>query len=1079
MPTYEKFYEARKSILDILQKDLIGPVTVDEVLDENPERYYIMGKLYPQHPDSGDKSGMPNLFEENFEIGANDILNKSDNLFSKAQDDEDNPLSQSNAAKQSSAGITFTLKPGVSSFICKVSWAWYHKRLENPENPKDLKWIRNPQNWNKDVTVPSEDYGSQYIPVRDGVFLHMHWLKDTEYSQDTVTTLTLINKNIVDVEDHKETRNASIEKTMFQVQLSVESDDGIFVEAPVKDRISNDEETLEMQLLYHNYQCFGQGHGCSVEWDLHNGNHPKWVRMAFMPKYDLYQMRPVTFEDTRTFNMKFLMEAEALEVLERLSKFLDQYNDWIDENRKKISSLDKKFEATAEKNISRCLVALDRMRKSVQMLRKSAKATGLDHAPWRAFQLANKVMFMQRKQSLIKSGINKIEDKNINWYPFQLAFILHEIAGIISPEDKSRNIVDLLWFPTGGGKTEAYLGIAAFTIFLRRLRNKQDKTTVVLMRYTLRLLTMQQFERAAMMIMACNYLNQKEHISEGEIGIGLWVGNGLTPNKLADADAFLKNVQEDPNYLVKGQSGTPILLKKCPWCGKPIYPQNYRVDDDSHRMEIYCTSTDCDCVSHHFNDKGLLPIHLIDEDIYANKPTFIVSTVDKFAQLPKQDKAAALFDRDHKAPNNPPELIIQDEMHLISGPLGSMVGLYETAVNALCTTDQEIGPKIIASTATVSNAPYQIEQLYSRDYSQFPPQCLTTDDSFFAVKSKKSEKPARLYCGVMSSSTTMATALIRLQAALFFATRSLLHHNKFEKAVVDNYWTIVCYFNSIRELGNSLTQLEDDVKGRYEYLRDTKFKIINEMKNVKYPSYFTELTSRKSSDEVAEILARLEYSICDNDNMENVLDCVASTNMISVGVDVGRLGTMIVAGQPKTNSEYIQASSRVGRSNPDLVVTLYNANRSRDRSHYEQFLKYHSGMYRYVEATSLTPFSDQAVLKGVHAVFVTLCRYLDYKLQPNEGTKNFDSDSAIVQKAKSIILNRVRSVDPGAVSLVEKRLNEFINYWDERKDTYSYIKRFPKDKYYLLKNDNSGDEFSTMNSMRTVDETSGVYIFNN
>lgn len=268
MPTYEKFYEARKNIVDILKKDLIGPVTINEVLDENPERYYIMGKLYPQHPYAGDKSGMSNLFEENFQIGENDILNKSDNLFSKAEDDEDNPLSQSNAAKQSSAGITFTLKPGVSNFTCKVSWAWYHKRLDSSENPKDLKWIRDPQSWNKDIDVPSEDYGSQYIPVKDGVFLHMHWLKDTEDSQDTITTLTLINKNIVDVEDPIEARNASIEKTMFQVQLSAESDDSIFVEAPVKDSISNDEETLEMQLLYHNYQCFGQGHGCSVEWDL-------------------------------------------------------------------------------------------------------------------------------------------------------------------------------------------------------------------------------------------------------------------------------------------------------------------------------------------------------------------------------------------------------------------------------------------------------------------------------------------------------------------------------------------------------------------------------------------------------------------------------------------------------------------------------------------------------------------------------------------------------------------------------------------------------------------------------------------
>ena len=1071
---YEKFYEARDKITSLLEEDLIGPVDQKEVLHENPERYYLMAKLYPQTSNSINTSAnnpmQGNKNEE--EIS----LNNSDTLFTQADDAEENPLSQSNAIRQRSAGITFTVKSGISAFNCKVSWAWYYK-IDPADTDKNTNWQRAPQKWEMKVPVPYQNnFGSEYFPLKDEVYLHMHWLRNEAQSKDTIITLTLVNKNIIEETDSRDFRDKCIEKTMFQVNLSVEGEPGTFVKAPEYGNISNDEETLEMQLLYHNYQCFGQGHGCSVEWDMSHDNQPCWIRMSFLPKYSLYQMRPVIFEDNKSFNMKFLMEANASEVIGELNRFLQQYHNWIEKNAAKVSSLEQKLMPTAQKNIQKCLTALTRMKNTVEMLRDSANTTGLGHAPWRAFQLANRAMFMQRKQSYYKLHKQEVADEKINWYPFQLAFILHEIGGIINPKDKTRDTVDLLWFPTGGGKTEAYLGIAAFTIFLRRLKNSQDRTTAVMMRYTLRLLTLQQFERASMLIMACNEINLDEQISTGEIGIGLWVGNGLTPNKLSEAKDYLQKSLEDPQFSLRNTKGTPCLLKFCPWCGSRLYEKDYVINENTRRMEIHCRNKDC--MSNYFND-GTLPIHLIDDDIYANKPTFIVSTVDKFAQLPKNEQAAALFDREHEAPNNPPELIIQDEMHLISGPLGSMVGLYETAINHLCTTEDGIGPKIIASTATASNASFQIKQLYGRPFSQFPQQCLTTDDSFFAVKSNKFEKPTRLYCGIMSSSATFTTTLIRTQAALFFATRSLLYHDQINSSVVDNYWTIICYFNSIRELGNSLTQLEDDTRFRYEYLRDSKFKNVKEMNKIKYPSNFMELTSRKTSDEVAKILSQLAYSITDNKDVGNVLDCVSSTNMISVGVDVSRLGNMIVAGQPKTNSEYIQATSRVGRQNPGLVITLYNANRSRDRSHYEQFLKYHSGMYRYVEATSLTPFSDQAVIKGIHAVFVTLCRYLDINLQANESASAFNPDLPVVKKARDIILNRVKAIDPHAVSLVDERLQDFIQYWSLIKETCAYTRRSAKDRYYLLKNDTSDEEYSTMNSMRTVDDTSSVFIYNN
>lgn len=588
--------------------------------------------------------------------------------------------------------------------------------------------------------------------------------------------------------------------------------------------------------------------------------------------------------------------------------------------------------------------------------------------------------------------------------------------------------------------------------------------STVIMRYTLRLLTLQQFERASILIFACELLRKKHNLGGNEISIGLWVGGNLTPNHLKEARTSINKQKEGGD----DEKSNPVQIKVCPWCGAKLNAQHYDVDLVQNRMIIKCPNQHC---NFHTAPNGL-PVHIIDDAIYQHLPTFVVATVDKFAQIPLNDKPAALFGITNN--KKPPELIIQDELHLISGPLGTMTGIYEAAISKLCERDG-ICAKVIASTATIRNAANQIMALYGRGHTQFPPQGLSAKDSFFAIQSTPEERPARQYFGVMGIGTTATTTLIRVNAAMLFATRYLATLG-YPDAVVDNFWTITGYFNSLRELGGASTQILDDVQSRLDYLAKTKFvSVYPGVDTSKGYTYTEELTSRMSNSEITDIIqVKLKRSYT-KDNHADVFDYLLASNMISVGVDVGRLGAMVVAGQPKTNAEYIQATSRVGRDNPGLVIAVYNASRSRDRSHYEQFLKYHSALYRYVEATSLTPFSDRARDRGLHALYVSLCRYLIENLRGNSQAINYRSDNPEIRKVEKIIIDYVRRVDPDELSAVMDELKDIQDAWDIAA-TGSLVYKSRKNEKKLLKGDTENDRFRMMNSMRNVDGQSGIYL---
>ena len=1055
MADYSKYYEARDVISRILEQDFIGSVTKDECLTELPVQYYIMGKLYPQKDTV-----------EALDLARNPLLENEIETY-------DASISLSNQNNPSSMGVTVTLKADVNAICVSGSYAFYEpvsiedakecgietskwERME--KKPKEI-WRRNEYSYAEKVIFTGERVKYADLPSGLQLQVYTHSIVDTG---ERVITVALVNEN-----QSENDMNTTSKCCAFQPVIRITSCDGasIFTSVNRQTYLTTDPELLELDMLYSDVHCYAQGHGCSVMWDMEN-TEPEWVESAFFPTFNLRQMKAAEVVSGNVLSMQFLATASVDEVVCELSAFAAKYQKWIQDQGNLLPAIKGGLQDVAKNNILKCQDASNRIGYAINLLKDSAAGDG---KAFRAFQLANEAMLLQRRQTLLKNG-KSFDPTNVSWYPFQLAFVLHELTSFIEPKGHpgqdvpDRQLVDLLWFPTGGGKTEAYLGITAFVIFLRRLRDESADGVTVIMRYTLRLLTLQQFERASILIFACELLRKKYNLGGNEISIGLWVGGNLTPNHLKDARTSI-NKQKQGGV---DEKSNPVQIKVCPWCGEKLYAQHYDVDLVQNRMTIRCPNPHC----HFHSAPGGLPVHIIDDAIYQQLPTFVVATVDKFAQIPLNDKPAALFGIGNN--KKPPELIIQDELHLISGPLGTMTGIYEAAISKLCERDG-VCAKVIASTATIRNAANQIMALYGRNHTQFPPQGLSAEDSFFAVQSTPEEKPARQYFGVMGIGTTATTTLIRVNAAMLFATRYLATLG-YPDAVVDNFWTITGYFNSLRELGGASTQILDDVQSRLDYLAKTKFVSVYPGVDIsKGYTYTEELTSRMSNSEITEIIqVKLKRSYAKN-NHADVFDYLLASNMISVGVDVGRLGAMVVAGQPKTNAEYIQATSRVGRDNPGLVIAVYNASRSRDRSHYEQFLKYHSALYRYVEATSLTPFSDRARDRGLHALYVSLCRYLIENLRGNSQAINYRSDNPEVQKVEKIIIDYVRKVDPDELSAVMDELKDIQDAWDVAA-TGSLVYKSKRNEKKLLKSDTENDRFRTMNSMRNVDGQSGIYL---
>jgi hypothetical protein len=1072
--------EVRDEIIQRLRKELLGPapgfpavqLSGEEILrpQDPPRLRYSAGVLFPtrtevpRQPDIDEKelqdadAAPPEEPNSGDEIDNRVDLSDSPNPADQ-QPETDLDLNLANQYLPSAMGVSTLVKVSELLYI-KVEAARYEK-TDLPgfgkSGPKaggqtSSVWFRKPFI----STIPlkrSELVGKSVVSFQRSISIQDSdsklavYVVSRPYKNETndenirLITFTLINRN----ECPSSSRDALC---FFQCRMEItpSDSDNSFLVYPDLRQAGDPEERL-LRFLYRKKRVFGVGHGCSCDWEEDEAGRCSRIWTEVLP---IYEVRPIEHFDLPgvSFSREKLASggSDAVSLCEQLAA---AYRTWIEVQRNRLADqieVPPQFLDVAEANLQQCEYCLTRILKGIELLRTQERIR-------KAFALANQAMYLQQahyelasnkvRSWLWKDGKLRLTEaykepnyssKAAAWRPFQLAFLLMNLESISNSGSSERNVVDLIWFPTGGGKTEAYLGLSAFSILMRRLRNPRDAGTTVLMRYTLRLLTTQQFQRAASLICACEFLRRSSPKTLGEcpISIGLWVGAGVTPNDRQDAVSALARLYQSPNE-------NRFVVLACPWCGAAMGPvkagsswkvTGYRKLSKPSRVVFRCEDSDCP-----FSTDAGLPLAVVDEDIYEQPPTLVIGTVDKFAMLPWRPEARSLFglNDDYSAP----ELIIQDELHLISGPLGSMVAHYETAIEALCRAgDSSSGPKIVASTATISRANEQILALYNgRRGSLFPPQGLEVGDSFFAKES--ASKPGRCYVGVFASALpSHVTAQIRVISALLQSVKSIPVE---DKQLLDPFWTLMIYFNSIRELGHAATLIRADIREYMNAMWDRqglkKDVGAEALKERRFINRDLELTSRIQSNRIPEILQELFNALGPKEDF-SVVDVCLATNMIQVGLDVPRLSLMAIVGQPKTTAEYIQASSRVGRKEPGAVVTIYNPARPRDRSHYEHFRAYHQSIYRFVEPTSVTPFASPVVERALHAVVVALARMLGGDALSQRPDNPPPSDE-LVQRLKSIIQDRVCNVDEEQLDGVLERLNFIISEW----------RRVPPSKY--------------------------------
>lgn len=969
----------RTDIISVVAGLLLGPLAEDETIPSRPADTYLTGVLWPEGEPLGPMED-----------------DQDDGAPSSEDGETDAGVPGYRLIRPCSLGLTFAADSDATVVVSLGATARYFPIEQEPAGGgRPVRhWRRIRLGYQYRLPVrgagmwrTNEFSAPDGSTVRDpDLQLHIH-RRLNKHCQ--VLTVTLINTA-------KESEDRSRDELcLFQAALEVKaiSPSG---EGAVRPRLmlplsGADEDTQSAALLYRDIVEFAVGHGAAAVWDPTPLLRVDRVATSWLPTIAVKGMsasgHPMLdefrSEHPDTLKAQWLARENARsEVIAALSAFVDAYNRWIVETlQARQDRFDGELKIAARRNMQRCENACRRMADGIRTLRDSNEA-------WLAFTLANAAMDRQAQYDV--KGPRK---RPLSWRPFQLAYLLLVLPGLVGPDYPDRDCVDLLWFPTGGGKTEAYLGLTAFQIFFRRLtdqRRRDDGGVDVLMRYTLRLLTVQQFQRAASLICACDSLRrERDDLGDASISLGLYVGNDATPNRVAAAREALRQEHD-------GQQprSTPRQLLDCPVCGRSLSAQCYSEATDGAGIEIRCSNVSCATAG------VALPVLTVDDFIYAAPPSLLIGTIDKFAQLPRREDMRSLFGLDGGLR---PGLIIQDELHLISGPLGSMAGLYETVIDLLCTSEG-LRPKVIGSTATIGQAARQIRALFDRAVLQFPPSGFEASDSFFAVRDDSGAD--RVYLGVSSAGRSPKFALQATTAALLQAAGRSQQEGT-DPTLLDPFWTAVLYFNSLRELGGAHVLLQDDIPRQMTFLAN---RLSCARRSLEAGAI--ELSSRVPSRELPEYLTQLDVGLAGDDGDPfgpQPLDVVLASNMISVGVDVSRLGLMVVNGQPKSTAEYIQASSRVGRGLHGLVVTLYNFGRPRDVSHFEHFLPYHGALYRNVEATSVTPWAPRARDKALHAVLAAAIRHLASGMEDDEAARDFDPADRQVRAVLAAIRERARS----------------------------------------------------------------------
>lgn len=1037
--------DVRNKLTEALTLDLIGPgpgsSLADETLCQAPSRWYLTGFLVPNNAPESQK----------YDETATEELDKVAEEGSGADEatPETGPVRR--ALFPSSMGVSLLVPKDAKAVSVTVCWGDYKAIYEEiapgeekPILPLPKAWKRTQRSETIVVALPlTQKPVERDVPNSDGLKFAtaIRPIRDipafAQFQQKGVRSVSLFmvnrRKPAQDI-----TRDTAF---VFQAQICIESVEPLVPRPNLRGLESDDRDERIADLQFHDAYEFAVGHGISTYATIGDDGHCRKAETCWIPMAPVERVAPADLPAVELRMEALAALKDADDARAKLTPMVAHYALWIEEQLAKIPTSLKRRAETANELLNRARFANTRIQTGIDLL--------ADEKVFIAFQFANKTMAAAARQ---RNGAMQDRDPATvdapQWRPFQLAFVLMNLKGIAVPTDHDREVVDLLFFPTGGGKTEAYLGLAAFTLVLRRLNNPglQSAGLSVLMRYTLRLLTLDQLGRAATLICALELERQQnvDLLGDWPFEIGLWVGRAATPNKMgrkndknpdsarARTIAYKNNTQKAP----------PIPLEECPWCGTKFTWESFGLvpnNDEPKNLRITCVNRQCA-----FSKKNPLPVLAVDEPIYRRLPCFLIATVDKFAAMPWTGEVGGFFGRVDRydkggfygpcddpgvgapltGPLHPPDLVIQDELHLISGPMGTMVGLYETALDELCSrtvNGKKIRTKIVASTATVRRAEKQIHALFDRKMVDiFPPPGPDRRDSFFAKVHSSKESDPRLYVGVAAQGRSLKVILLRTYLALMATAQKWYTANggnKNAKNPADPYMTLVGYFNSLRELGGSRRIIEDEVTTRLTGYgtrkREGQTDALFEKRDINYD--IIELTSRVSTDKVAEAKRRLALPFAD----KNHVDVAIATNMISVGLDITRLGLMVVLGQPKTSAEYIQATSRVGRDvrgsvtdKPGLVVTVLNIHRPRDRSHYERFAFYHETFYRSVEATSVTPFSPRALDRGLAGTLVALARLGHAPMTPPRGASEILRQRSALDFVVEVLASRAeRMID--------------------------------------------------------------------
>ncbi|ALT68977.1 DISARM system helicase DrmA [Methanobrevibacter millerae] len=1257
--------QIRRKMIEELIKEVRGPrYGENEIISYSPWIEYLTGVIIPKswEETDSDKSPDQEIIIETDDVAQEDGSETDDILTATPS----NKLTPKSFIK--SFGVSFSIEIENPTLKICSTWGRYLKDSEHNEayglngkknsvsSDKDI-WQRhsfgeifeievNEQDVDDDtinkefdgrelvITKTLENYESE-IELDDEGYVKIY-IKRLKVSDDNYSiSVYMINDLSYDVEGNESQPN--IDKCLFQPSIRIICEDGI--RAQHMELLNESERKLDF--LYRNRPTIAFGHMCSAVWKkidyfdkfdidilwpdysirlLKNNDYEKFlksdVRTEFVPLYPIALPKLDLIENellvNDELNAEYLANCSPNEIHGILIKLLKLYNDWIEENESE--PIGEKYLNIAKEILEIEYDASNRMERGLNLIKTNPLI-------YTAFCFANKAIALQNTWG-------KYDGAEFKWRPFQIAFFLMNIEDIWDENSDNRDILDLLWIPTGGGKTEAYLGIMAFTIALRRLKahdkNETGAGTSIISRYTLRLLTVQQFRRTLKMITAAEFL--RTHCSDKGIGwrpnyseiigdwiygstrfsTGLWVGGGVSPIHLlkkGGAMDLLKGNDVRLPYTV----GEPAQILKCPVCGSwlsvpesglndelnnvhiviksteymahveeildEIFVNNEKINfvgiesknhldgfytisfeihgkfsriqfeneiidklkengfeiaslgdfnigyftslnsidkygnkiEGDFDFEIWCTNPKCDLNNvewfegcpypnssePHFPDGNYnrkivspfisntrmpIPAYLIDDHVYNRCPTVVIGTADKIARLAFEPKAGGLFgninyfnkyygyNRNNLLPDtsgnltkynhevnslNPPDLIIQDELHLIDGPLGSLFGLYESMVSGII-QKQGGNPKYIASTATISNASKQVDLLFSKKLFQFPPHGLDISDNFFVRDHMFNDiwdesKAGRVYLGFYAPGKGPMTPQVRLWSRM-----SKVSSDNTDNDNINNYWTTLGYFNSIKELGGVLALYRDDIKSRLENIGgNIELKQLGEDNK-------EELSGRKSSTELPMILDNLER---DSFNHPPKYDGIFTTSMFGTGVDISHLSLMVMTSQPKTTGSYIQATGRIGRKYGGLVVDFFKAGRSRDLNHYEMFTSFHSRIYMDVEPVSVSPFSSGCLSRGLGPSLVSFLRNANHLMvnwEKNDGKepiKNINSinDYNDVYNIIKMRLNSIDNINEDSVKKVLKNLDKCWNDWEFIADNIESKRLLRINEYYIKK----------------------------